>query len=152
MANQQNIDMLVNGASQSSGTSSTTVTEQQNVIEPVSHGSSSAETSTTAPPSSSANAATSPSHSNDNLRISWLQEAWQLPHIRYERIATGSPLVGVAVLGQSLLQHHLDLAPARWTAADFAPVRDAAGEYLGARPKLPTWPLTRKDMMRHKSW
>jgi hypothetical protein len=60
--------------------------------------------------------------------------------------------MSMAVLGQNLLQHHLDLAPGFWTAADFVPVRSEDGDYLGGREKLPTWPMTKKEGMKHKSW
>jgi len=84
--------------------------------------------------------------------MSWLEEVWLRAINPYERIATATPRLGLAIVGYNLLQQHLEIAPSLWTAADFSPVFDDNGGCLGARLKNVTWPLTTRELIRHKSW
>jgi hypothetical protein len=130
MANQNNASAHINGVD---GTSQTSITATAG---------SSAQAATLSQQTQSGNSST----------VSWLQESWQYPQNTYERLVMGVPRLGLSVLTQNLQQRYLDLAPEHWRAADFTPVRDANGGFLGIRRKLPTWPLTKMDLMKAKSW
>lgn len=84
--------------------------------------------------------------------ITWLTQHWLSKSVPYERIATASPRLGVGVIGQGLLDHHINLSPSITGVADFAPVRDGAGHYLGYRVKIATWPLSKKDELKVKDF
>ncbi|KAJ0116482.1 hypothetical protein J7T55_007462 [Diaporthe amygdali] len=82
--------------------------------------------------------------------IAWLTQRWLAKSVPYERIATASPRLGVGVIGQGLLNHHINLSPGITGIADFAPVRDIAGHHLGYRVKIATWPLSKQDALKAK--
>lgn len=54
----------------------------------------------------------------------------------------------MGVIGQSLLDHHINLSPSITGVADFAPVRDGTGQHLGYRVKIATWPLSKQDALK----
>ncbi|POS79788.1 hypothetical protein DHEL01_v201820 [Diaporthe helianthi] len=84
-------------------------------------------------------------------RISWLTENWLSTSNRHERIATASPGTGTGLIPQSLLEHHINRSPGINGVADFTPVRDGTtGQYLGYRPKVATWPLSKQDALKYK--
>lgn len=85
-------------------------------------------------------------------RIAWLTQHWLSKSVPYERIATASPKLGVGVIGQSLLDHYVNLSPNITGVADFAPVRDGAGHHLGFRVKIATWPLSKQDALKAKDF
>ncbi|KAH8878867.1 hypothetical protein GQ53DRAFT_623202, partial [Thozetella sp. PMI_491] len=89
---------------------------------------------------------------NNYPRIPWLQESWFRTSNRYERIATGSPLTSIGLLSQGLVQHHINLLPTLDSVADFLAVYNEHGRYLGSRPKLTTWPPTKRDVEKNKVW
>jgi hypothetical protein len=60
--------------------------------------------------------------------------------------------VGTGLIAQSLLEHYINLSPGITGVADFTPVRDGAGNHLGYRPKMATWPLSKQDALKHKAF
>ncbi len=97
--------------------------------------------------------------------VPWMEEVWLATANRYERIATGSPRLGMGILGRQLVQHHINMLPTLRGAADFLPVFDhhnhhhhyygagtGAGAFRGSRPKMLTWPLTERQAMAVKQW
>lgn len=82
--------------------------------------------------------------------ISWLTENWLSTSNRHERIATASPGTGIGLIAQSLLDHYINLSPGLNGVADFTPVRDGTGQYLGYRPKVATWPLSKQDALKYR--
>ncbi|ROV88622.1 hypothetical protein VSDG_09149 [Cytospora chrysosperma] len=80
--------------------------------------------------------------------IDWLTESWLAKVVSYERIATASPRLGVGIIGQGLLDHHINLLPNITGLQDFTPVRDSDGDQAGYRAKVVTWPMTKKDALK----
>lgn len=68
--------------------------------------------------------------------------------VPYERIATASPRLGVGIIGQGLLDHHINLLPNITGLQDFTPVRNSDGDQPGYRAKVVTWPMTKKDALK----
>ncbi|ROW17833.1 hypothetical protein VPNG_00745 [Cytospora leucostoma] len=80
--------------------------------------------------------------------LDWFTESWLAKTVRYERIATASPRLGVGVIGLGLLGHHINVLPNITSLADFTPVRQSHGQYPGYRPKIVTWPLSEQDALK----
>ncbi|OIW33540.1 hypothetical protein CONLIGDRAFT_182211 [Coniochaeta ligniaria NRRL 30616] len=91
-------------------------------------------------------------NNNNYPKIPWMTESWLLRLVRYERIATASPRVGMGLIGTGLIQHHVNLIPTLHSAADFLYVHDRYGRAAGVRPKMATWPLSKKEVLSHKEW
>ncbi len=91
---------------------------------------------------------------NDNnyTTIPWTTESWLWKLIRYERIATASPRIGMGLIGTGLIQHLVNLIPTLHSAADFLYVHDDYGRAAGVRPKMATWPLSKKEVLSHREW
>lgn len=111
-----------------------------------------ASTTTRQPPSPpTARASSTTGNGNNTSRrnkypnIPWLTQSWLAKVNRYERIATAGPSMGIGLIGQGLLQHHIALLPGLKSAADFMPVRNEAGELAGYRAKVRTWPLLKRE-------
>lgn len=85
---------------------------------------------------------------NNYPPIDWLTESWLAKLVPYERIATASPRLGVGIIGQGLLDHHINLLPNITGLQDFTPVRDSNGDQPGYRAKVVTWPMTKKDALK----
>lgn len=83
-------------------------------------------------------------------RITWLTQQWLSTPARHERIATASPSASVGLIAQDLLDHYINHSPDIAGVADFTPVRDGAGQYLGYRRKVATWPLSKKDALKYE--
>jgi hypothetical protein len=81
-----------------------------------------------------------------------MTESWLAKLVRYERLATATPRMGMGIIGPGLMHHHVNLMPTLHSAADFAYVHDRQGRAVGVRPKVATWPLTKKEVLRHKEW
>jgi hypothetical protein len=60
--------------------------------------------------------------------------------------------LGVGLIGQSLLDHYINLSPDITGVADFTPVRDRVGQHLGYRRKIATWPLSKQDALKFKDF
>ncbi|KAJ9136703.1 hypothetical protein NKR23_g9631 [Pleurostoma richardsiae] len=84
--------------------------------------------------------------------ISWLRESWLETINRYERIATASPRSGIGIVSQELLQSHANLLPTLGGSRDFVPMFNANGTYLGVRPKIATWPLSKQEVLRNRAF
>lgn len=82
---------------------------------------------------------------NEYPNIPWLTQSWLAKNNRYERIATASPRMGIGLISQGLLEHHIALLPGFKSAADFIPVRNEDGESAGYRAKVRTWPLLKRE-------
>lgn len=82
-------------------------------------------------------------------RIPWLTENWLAKDHRHERIATAGPRMGIDLITQGLLEHHIALllGPDK-SAADFMPVRNEADELAGYRAKVRTWPLLKRETIQ----
>ena len=91
----------------------------------------------------------SPDH---NPQHQWIRTVWASSHNRYERIATGSPRATIALLSQGLVRHHLNLTPTLHSVSDFLAFFNDEGRHMGSRPKLATWPLTKRDEVKNKVW
>lgn len=89
---------------------------------------------------------------NNYPTIPWMTESWLLKLVRYESVAAASPRIGLGIIGTGLIQHHVNLIPTLHSAADFLYVYDRAGSVAGVRPKMATWPLSKKEVMSHKEW
>lgn len=85
---------------------------------------------------------------NNYPSIGWLTESWLAKVVPYERIATASPRLGVGIIGQGLLDHHINLLPNITGLQDFTPVRNSDGDQPGYRAKVVTWPMTKKDALK----
>ncbi|CAN8096807.1 unnamed protein product [Discula destructiva] len=79
--------------------------------------------------------------------IPWLTQSWLAKDNRYERIATASARLGVGLISQGLLEHHINLLPGRKSPADFISVRDEDGGHIGYRAKVRTWPLLKRETL-----
>jgi len=79
-------------------------------------------------------------HSVRNLP-SWFNTSW-LPHNhRHERIATGTPSMGMAILTTQMMEMHIQEAPEIRGMQDCSPVADKSNTgFIGWRQKLGTWP------------
>lgn len=89
---------------------------------------------------------------NQQSPLSWLQESWLKTVNRYERIATASPRVGVGLLGHGLLEHYSNLLPTLGGSRDFLPMFNGSGAYLGVRPKIATWPLSKEEAYKNRTF
>ena len=78
--------------------------------------------------------------------IPWLQDSWLYRLIPYEHIATASPRVGVGMIGQGLLQHHVDLL------RDIDGVQNLLrhGTCTGPRSKIATWPMSKQEATKRR--
>ena len=77
---------------------------------------------------------------------------WAGTQNRYERIATGSPRATIGLLSQSLVRHHLNFTPTLHSVSDFLAFFNDEGRHMGSRPKLATWPLTKRDEDKNRVW
>ncbi|ROV98339.1 hypothetical protein VMCG_07089 [Cytospora schulzeri] len=84
--------------------------------------------------------------------IPWLTESWLARIVPYERIATAGPRPGVDIIGQDLLDHHINRLPNITGLQDFTPVRNSNGEQLGHRIKVLTWPMSKQDALKVKEF
>jgi hypothetical protein len=84
--------------------------------------------------------------------IPWITESWLAKLVRHERIAVASPRIGMGLIGTELIQQHINLTPTLHSPADFIHVHDERGHYLGVRPKMATWPLTKEDILKYREW
>lgn len=84
--------------------------------------------------------------------LEWLTESWLGRVVSYERIATASPKLGVGIIGQSLLDHHINLLPHLHSLADFVSVRNDGGEHVGYRAKVRTWPLLERETIETREF
>jgi hypothetical protein len=89
---------------------------------------------------------------NNYPAIPWMTESWLSKLVRYERFATASPRIGMGIIGTGLIQHHVNLMPTLYSAADFVYVHDRHGQAVGVRPKMATWPLSKKEALSQKEW
>ncbi|KAB5558522.1 hypothetical protein GE09DRAFT_116227 [Coniochaeta sp. 2T2.1] len=89
---------------------------------------------------------------NNYPTIPWLTESWLSKLVPYERIATASPRIGMGIIATGLIEHHVNLLPTLHSPADFVHVHDRYGQSTGVRPKMATWPLTKKEVLCHKEW
>jgi len=89
---------------------------------------------------------------NNYPTIPWMTESWLLKLVRYERIATASPRIGMGLIGTGLIQHHVNLIPTLHSAADFLYVHDRDGRATAVRQKMATWPLSKQEVLTHKEW
>lgn len=80
--------------------------------------------------------------------LDWFTESWLAKTVRYERIATASPRLRVGIIRLGLLGYHMDVLPNGTSLADFTPVRQSHGQYLGYNPKIVTWPLSEQDALK----
>lgn len=84
--------------------------------------------------------------------IPWITESWLAKLVRHERIAVASPRIGMGLIGTELIQQHINLTPTLHSPGDFIHVHDERGHYLGVRPKMATWPLTKEDVLKYREW
>lgn len=90
---------------------------------------------------------------NGHSSLPWLTESWLAKVVRYERIATASPRLGVGVIGHSLLDHHINLLPNITGLQDFTPVvREGNSGQLEYRVKTITWPMSKHDELKVKEF
>jgi len=89
---------------------------------------------------------------NNYPTIPWMTESWLSKLVPYERLATASPRIGMGIIGVGLIQHHVNLMPTLHSAADFVYVHDHHGRSQGVRPKMATWPLSKKEVLAQKQW
>ncbi|EPE25970.1 hypothetical protein GLAREA_01882 [Glarea lozoyensis ATCC 20868] len=78
------------------------------------------------------------------LTTSWLEESWSPISLRYERIATASPTMGMAVLTREMMEMHIVQTPNVRGMVDCLPVANRHG-FIGWRQKLGTWPLSKHE-------
>lgn len=79
--------------------------------------------------------------------IPWLEEGWLHRLIPHEFIATASPRVGVGMIGQGLLDHHLSLI----RDLDRAQNLLRHGTCAGPKTKMATWPLSKQEDKKRSS-
>ncbi len=82
---------------------------------------------------------------NNYPPIPWFHESWLRHVIRYERIATASPRLGVGILGHELARQHMHMLPTLHSTVHLLHVFDARGSIVATRPKSLTWPLTKQE-------
>jgi hypothetical protein len=78
------------------------------------------------------------------ITTSWLEESWSPISMRYERIATASPTMGMAVLTREMMEMHIVQTPNVRGMVDCLPVANRHG-FIGWRQKLGTWPLSKHE-------
>ena len=78
--------------------------------------------------------------------IPWLEEGWLHRLIPYEHMATASPRVGVGMIGQGLLDHHVSLI------RDLDRVQNLLrhGRCTGPKTKMATWPMSKQEAMKRQ--
>ncbi|KAF9877345.1 hypothetical protein CkaCkLH20_05045 [Colletotrichum karsti] len=96
-------------------------------------------------------------HDSNPWGLSWLRESFLQTTNNAERIAVGSPRFGVGILGLRLLEHYINVLPSMRSATDAVPVFDHSAaamipRFLGWRPKVATWPLSRQEAMKNRSF